>query len=473
MDIGFGKWNILFSGIEKGHLTILTGPRFIGTSILAINIAENVCERGMTCCYFAIDTWEYMNRKRGEMINGLHIFHSDSTSPSQIAEVTADIKPDLVVVDKISYLTFNIKHDKETSFYELMNQTVDFLKSLAHSKNVAVLCVDSLRVDAFDGGWINLDKKLEGGLYRCPHLEKADDIYALYNDYQAFCDELNSYSSNNRESGEFARELIKFDYHWYRRVDHVQCKVNIHGSIKMKLIIEENCSESLFIECNEGDSIPSETIQEDSENEKFEYRYKPFLTQFSTTKQDLLFELHHLGKCALMSIIRSSFCKPQSKKYKRHVFMAAMYLERLSCFVFADQDGKIKKFTAEYYKKVILARLNDVYHNFEAQQIAISSDKKEYIQKVIEPIAEIVCSMIASMDAQGFISEYAYAVDYVLSRNGNIEHPIMNGFFPKNLQDFRYQGIADEIYEYERDYTNCLWMPWKHGFTTDRTQIPD
>ena len=58
--------------------------------------------------------------------------------------------------------------------------------------------------------------------------------------------------------------------------------------------------------------------------------------------------------------------------------------------------------------------------------------------------------MMACMGDQAFISEFAYAIDYVIHHDGDLEKPVIRNLFPQNYSDFRYQeGIGDEVSRYE------------------------
>ena len=80
----------------------------------------------------------------------------------------------------------------------------------------------------------------------------------------------------------------------------------------------------------------------------------------------------------------------------------------------------------------------------------LTDDESKQIHKMIWQIADLVCPMLTSMSEQGFVSEYAYAIDYVIRHNGNLEQPVIGHFFPSDYPDYKYdEGIAEEIHEYE------------------------
>lgn len=180
--------------------------------------------------------------------------------------------------------------------------------------------------------------------------------------------------------------------------------------------------------------------------------------QIPTTRKVLLYELRDKGHRAMMSLFRCFTCERGSEEYKRRVFVTAMYLERISCPVYLGQDGDYRKLTAEKYKQHIFeghAELpEEVTDMLPKLGYPVSADEAARIHKMIWLIADIVCPMIACTHEQGFISEYAYAIDYVISHDGDIERPVMDGgLFPRNYSDYRYQeGIAAEVMRYEVEF---------------------
>ena len=58
--------------------------------------------------------------------------------------------------------------------------------------------------------------------------------------------------------------------------------------------------------------------------------------------------------------------------------------------------------------------------------------------------------MMECITEQAFVSEYAYAIEYVIRHNGNLPKPEIKWMFPTNYEDYNYtEGIAKEIGEFE------------------------
>ena len=58
--------------------------------------------------------------------------------------------------------------------------------------------------------------------------------------------------------------------------------------------------------------------------------------------------------------------------------------------------------------------------------------------------------MMACMEEQAFMSEYAYAIDYVIRHDFDLPKPDMVLLFPKNYSDYRYSEgpLIDKIGDY-------------------------
>lgn len=137
--------------------------------------------------------------------------------------------------------------------------------------------------------------------------------------------------------------------------------------------------------------------------------------------------------------------------YKNYLVVAAVCFERMSCLVYRDGDGRFKKPPADrYIKKVFDAWVETPKELFDRIMECggdVAQTKRCF--RIIRRVADIVCPMMACMDEQGFVSEYAYAIDYVVRCGGDLPAPKMRGLFPTNYPDFNYtEGIAEEIVKY-------------------------
>ncbi len=72
------------------------------------------------------------------------------------------------------------------------------------------------------------------------------------------------------------------------------------------------------------------------------------------------------------------------------------------------------------------------------------------IHKEMWQIADLVCPKMACETERGFISEYAYDIDYVIRRKGDLPKPEVRLLFPQNYEDYHYtEGVAKEIEKFE------------------------
>lgn len=77
-------------------------------------------------------------------------------------------------------------------------------------------------------------------------------------------------------------------------------------------------------------------------------------------------------------------------------------------------------------------------------------EQAEHIFRLVWQVADIVCPMMACVCEQAFVSEYAYAIEYVIRHNVEFPKPEITLLFPGNYPDYNYsEGIAEEIREYE------------------------
>ena len=134
------------------------------------------------------------------------------------------------------------------------------------------------------------------------------------------------------------------------------------------------------------------------------------------------------------------------------VLLTANYLERISCLVYKSSGGKYKKLSENKYKKVIFESYAETPHEIydRIQKYRVSETEAEWIHKMIWQIADLVCPMIACMSEQAFVSEYAYAIDYVIRRGCDLPKPDIAELFPRNYSDYNYREgpFVDKVNKY-------------------------
>lgn len=174
--------------------------------------------------------------------------------------------------------------------------------------------------------------------------------------------------------------------------------------------------------------------------------------QIPTLYQALKNELSKSGTAAILSLLRCFTYDVDSNDYVLQVLLTANYLERISCLVYKSSDGKYKKLSENKYKKAIFESYAETPHEIydRIQKYRVSETEAEWIHKMIWQIADLVCPMIACMSEQAFVSEYAYAIDYVIRRGRDLPKPDIAELFPRNYSDYNYWegSLVDKVKEY-------------------------
>ena len=174
--------------------------------------------------------------------------------------------------------------------------------------------------------------------------------------------------------------------------------------------------------------------------------------QMPTLYQAIKDELWKSGTAAILSLLRCFTYDVDSNDYMIQVLLTANYLERISCLVYKGKDRKYKKLSENKYKKAIFESYAETSHEIydRIQKYRVSETEAEWIHKMVWQIADLVCPMIACMSEQAFVSEYAYAIDYVIRHGCDLPKPDIAELFPRNYLDYNYwEGpLVDKVKEY-------------------------
>lgn len=174
--------------------------------------------------------------------------------------------------------------------------------------------------------------------------------------------------------------------------------------------------------------------------------------QIPTLYQAIKSELSKSGTAAIFSLLRCFTYDVDSNDYMIQVLLTANYLERISCLVYKSSNRKYKKLSENKYKKVIFESYaetpQEIYDRI--QKYGVSATEAEWIHKMVWQIADLVCPMIACMSEQAFVSEYAYAIDYVIRHGCDLPKPDIAELFPRNYSDYNcWEGpLVDKVREY-------------------------
>lgn len=172
--------------------------------------------------------------------------------------------------------------------------------------------------------------------------------------------------------------------------------------------------------------------------------------QIPTKKYIIERELSTIGSDAATALLDCLLSEPNGNEQKNNIIAVAFLLEFVSRLIYRDKNGVYRKLPVEkYYKNIFEGYAEDpdeFFSRAEESGYKITHEKAEHIHKLVWQIADIVCPMIVCTDEQAFVSEYAYAIEYVIRHDGNLPKPEMHGLFPKNYADYRYEdGIAEEM----------------------------
>ena len=132
--------------------------------------------------------------------------------------------------------------------------------------------------------------------------------------------------------------------------------------------------------------------------------------------------------------------------------VTAILFEQISRLIYFNRDGDCRKPPVEkYYKEIFEGHAETPDEVFDKIKRYGECDfkKAEYVYKLVWQIADLVCPMMACLCEQAFVSEYAYAIEYVIKHNGDLPKPEIMILFPMNYPDYKYsEGIAEEIRRY-------------------------
>ena len=159
--------------------------------------------------------------------------------------------------------------------------------------------------------------------------------------------------------------------------------------------------------------------------------------QIPTSYKAVKDELCKSGISAIHSLLKCFTCKTNSNRYINLVVLTAAYFERISCLVYKS-GGSYKKLSEKRYKKAIFEDFAESPQEIFERVQNITADKAERIHKTVWQIADIVCPMMACISEQAFLSEYAYAIDYVIKHKGNLPKAEIGILFPENYDDYHY-----------------------------------
>lgn len=170
-------------------------------------------------------------------------------------------------------------------------------------------------------------------------------------------------------------------------------------------------------------------------------------------------ELPHCGqilttKAAILDYMRSNhtlfegllYCAAtgrQDSEYKTMLCSTCTKFQFLSKLVYRGK-GDIVKLPAERYKKELFDAWMEDEEEISArlQGLNLGEVDSNFVYQCVQPIELLWCQMISCIKEQVFVSELAYAADYILARNGAVPAPEFQqketDLFPTNYENFNY-----------------------------------
>lgn len=174
---------------------------------------------------------------------------------------------------------------------------------------------------------------------------------------------------------------------------------------------------------------------------KSDLHYKQIPTTYKAIKEQLETFSYKLPKMLIKCIL--------NEKDILSLTVASAYLEMLSRYVYSGKDNSYKKPKAKIYKIILFEHYAETAS--EVKSLADNLGEKdlspESTHKVLWQIADLVCEMMAVTNEQATLSEYVYAIKYVIENTDNLPKPEMNLLFPENYENYNY-------WEFKLDFTD-------------------
>lgn len=183
----------------------------------------------------------------------------------------------------------------------------------------------------------------------------------------------------------------------------------------------------------------------------------PHCGQILTTKSiihNYLWEISHSVDRGLLFCIAND---PNDPEYKIVLYVTCSKLYFLSKLVYKSQRGIVKLPVQTYRQELFLGYLETVEEVADMLgHLRLGKSCAAHVYQCLQPMELLLCNMIGCLYERPFLSELAYAVDYVIRRKGKVELPAFNrpsDLFPANYKDFCYhEGIAKDIEKMELEF---------------------
>ena len=183
----------------------------------------------------------------------------------------------------------------------------------------------------------------------------------------------------------------------------------------------------------------------------------PHPGQIITTKHNIIYEqIWNIDQAVTWNTVILIGRGHVDPDYGIRLYSVCSRLYFLSKLIYRDKDGLLTKLSAKRYEKELfegfaenereVAEILDRY-DIHKQIDGSSEEFVSYVFHCLKLIEAIWCNFIACVPEQAYISEYAYAFEFVMDHKGKLpmpEYKFPCSLFPTNYEEFNYS----DNYEY-------------------------
>ena len=180
----------------------------------------------------------------------------------------------------------------------------------------------------------------------------------------------------------------------------------------------------------------------------------PHAKQIPTSLAVIKETLYDVGSVFHRNILRYVGGSDDERALDNYLALAALELERLSRLIYRNKKGEYVKPSEKLYRKYLFDRYFESEEEVAFRLRIEGSDPEDAprVFKILRKTAETVCPMTACLSEQAFASEYAHAVDYVISRGGDLPKPVISSLFPRNYEGFEEYDPCELALEMREKY---------------------
>lgn len=177
--------------------------------------------------------------------------------------------------------------------------------------------------------------------------------------------------------------------------------------------------------------------------------FLPHAGQILTTQKTILNHICEIAFDVSQNTVLLIAVGKNTPDYHLRLYSVSSKLYYLSKLVYHGKNG-IEKLSAKRYGEKLFEGLTETkeeiadilrrYNNHLKLNIEITGTLIDYTFHCLQLVKALWCTFIACCIEQAFISEFAYAFEYVVKNKGELPMPEYNNpsFLPNNYKDFHY-----------------------------------